>query len=213
MRACVRLSCSILTWRVFAIGRHRCQGELGVRIGKGGGFPRRLHKGSLFGERGMFAAGNLRGADVVALTDGYVGTMLYSELELLGDTYPELMRSFVRTRRAQTSGRTRPTPPAAPWWHTCRSPSRGLRGSAVRAPTTLRRRTAALSRRRRFIAPRAGSTHAPASAPPLARCRRPLQIGGFRQRGPAATSRATGCCSSSRPRRRRGAHREVPRQP
>lgn len=70
------------------------QGELGVRIGKGGGFPRRLHKGSLFGERGMFNAGNLRGADVVALTDGYVATMLYSELELLGDAYPELMRTF-----------------------------------------------------------------------------------------------------------------------
>ena len=70
------------------------QGELGVRIGKGGGFPRRLHKGSLFGERGMFSSGNLRAADIIALTDGYVGTMLYSELELLGDTYPELMRTF-----------------------------------------------------------------------------------------------------------------------
>ena len=32
------------------------QGELGVRIGKGGGFPRRLHKGALFGERAMFSA-------------------------------------------------------------------------------------------------------------------------------------------------------------
>ena len=44
------------------------QGELGVRIGKGGGFPRRLHKGSLFGERGMFNAGNLRAADVIVLS-------------------------------------------------------------------------------------------------------------------------------------------------
>jgi CRP-like cAMP-binding protein len=70
------------------------QGELGVRLGRGGGFPRRLHKGSLFGERGMFNAGNLRAADVIAMTDGYVGTMLYSELELLGETYPELMRTF-----------------------------------------------------------------------------------------------------------------------
>ena len=26
------------------------QGELGVRIGKGGGFPRRLHRGGLFGD-------------------------------------------------------------------------------------------------------------------------------------------------------------------
>ena len=33
-------------------------------------------------------------ADVVALTDGYVATMLYSEIELLGDAYPELMRKF-----------------------------------------------------------------------------------------------------------------------
>ena len=70
------------------------QGELGVRLGKGGGFPRRLHKGALFGERGMFNAGNLRAADVIALSDGYVGTMLYSELELLGETHPELMRTF-----------------------------------------------------------------------------------------------------------------------
>ena len=70
------------------------QGELGVRIGKGGGFPRRLHKGALFGERGMFNAGNLRAADVIALTDGYVGTMLYSELELLGETHTDLMRTF-----------------------------------------------------------------------------------------------------------------------
>ena len=70
------------------------QGELGVRIGKGGGFPRRLHKGALFGERGMFNAGNLRAADVIALTDGYIGTMLYSELELLGESYPDLMRTF-----------------------------------------------------------------------------------------------------------------------
>ena len=29
-----------------------------------------------------------------ALTDGYVATMLYSEIELLGDAYPELMRKF-----------------------------------------------------------------------------------------------------------------------
>ena len=70
------------------------QGELGVRLGKGGGFPRRLQKGALFGERGMFNAGNLRAADVIALSDGYVGTMLYSELELLGETHPELMRTF-----------------------------------------------------------------------------------------------------------------------
>ena len=70
------------------------QGELGVRIGKGGGFPRRLHKGALFGERGMFNAGNLRGADVIALSDGFVGSMLYSELELLGESYPDLMRTF-----------------------------------------------------------------------------------------------------------------------
>ena len=46
---------------------HLPQGELGVRIGKGAGFPRRLHKGALFGERGMFNAGNLRAADVIAL--------------------------------------------------------------------------------------------------------------------------------------------------
>ena len=70
------------------------QGELGVRIGKGNGFPRRLHKGALFGERGMFNAGNLRAADIIALTDGYIGTMLYSELELLGETHPDLMRTF-----------------------------------------------------------------------------------------------------------------------
>ena len=70
------------------------QGELGVRIGKGGGFPRRLHKGALFGERGMFNSGNLRAADVIALSDGYVATMLFSEIELLGETHPELMRTF-----------------------------------------------------------------------------------------------------------------------
>ena len=36
----------------------------------------------------MFNAGNLRAADVIALTDGYIGTMLYSELELLGRHLP-----------------------------------------------------------------------------------------------------------------------------
>ena len=70
------------------------QGELGVRIGKGGGFPRRLHKGALFGERGMFSAGNRRAADIIALSDGYVGTMLFSEIELLGESHPQLMRTF-----------------------------------------------------------------------------------------------------------------------
>lgn len=69
------------------------QGELGVRIGKGGGFPRRLHKGSLFGERGMFS-GNPRAADIIALSDGYIGTMLYSEVELLAEAHTELMRTF-----------------------------------------------------------------------------------------------------------------------
>jgi hypothetical protein len=69
------------------------QGELGVRLGKGQGFPRRLHKGALFGERGMFSS-NPRAADIIALSDGYIGTMLYSELELLAETYPELMRTF-----------------------------------------------------------------------------------------------------------------------
>ena len=42
----------------------------------------------------MFNAGNLRAADVIALTDGYVATMLYSELELLGQAHPEVMRTF-----------------------------------------------------------------------------------------------------------------------
>ncbi len=70
------------------------QGELGIRIGSGKGFPRRLHKGALFGERAMFSAGSTRAADVVALTDGFIGTMLYSEIELLGEAYPELMRIF-----------------------------------------------------------------------------------------------------------------------
>ena len=69
------------------------QGELGIRLGKGSGFPRRLHKGSLFGERGMFS-GNARAADVIALADGYIGTMLYSELELLADAHPETLRAF-----------------------------------------------------------------------------------------------------------------------
>ena len=63
------------------------------RGGDGGGFPRRLQRGSLLGERGLFDSG-IRAADVVALTDGYVATMLYSEIELLGDAYPELMRKF-----------------------------------------------------------------------------------------------------------------------
>ena len=31
---------------------------------------------------------------MIALTDGFIGTMLYSELELLGDTHPDLMRLF-----------------------------------------------------------------------------------------------------------------------
>ena len=70
-------------------------GELGIRLAQseGGGFPRRLHKGALFGERGLFDAG-IRAADVVAITDGHVATLLYSELELLGDAYPELMRKL-----------------------------------------------------------------------------------------------------------------------
>jgi len=70
-------------------------GELGIRLAQseGGGFPRRLHKGTLFGERGLFDAG-IRAADVVALTDGHAATLLYSELELLGDAYPELMRKL-----------------------------------------------------------------------------------------------------------------------
>ena len=70
------------------------QGELGIRIGSGKGFPRRLHKGALFGERALFDPGSTRAADVLALTDGFIGTMLFSELELLGETYPELMRTF-----------------------------------------------------------------------------------------------------------------------
>ena len=71
------------------------EGEVGVRLDRtaGGGFPRRLQRGSLLGERGLFDSG-ISAADVVALTDGYVATMLYSEIELLGDAYPELMRKF-----------------------------------------------------------------------------------------------------------------------
>ena len=38
--------------------------------------------------------GNARAADIIALSDGYIGTMLFSELELLGDSHPEVMRAF-----------------------------------------------------------------------------------------------------------------------
>ena len=70
------------------------QGELGVRTTRGQGFgPRRLHKGALFGERGLFSS-KPRAADIIALSSGYIGTMLYSELELLSDAHSELMRTF-----------------------------------------------------------------------------------------------------------------------
>lgn len=68
-------------------------GELGIKLANISGIPRRLQKGALFGERALFASG-IRGADVVALTDGYVASMLYSEVELLVPTHPELMRKF-----------------------------------------------------------------------------------------------------------------------
>ena len=70
------------------------QGELGVRTSKGGGFgSRRLHKGALFGERALFSS-QRRSADVIALSSGYIGTILYSELELLAAAHPELVRKF-----------------------------------------------------------------------------------------------------------------------
>ncbi len=85
---------SLVPWQAATFLAILLQGELGVRIGRGAGFPRRLHKGALFGERGMFNAGNIRAADVIALTDGYIATMLYSELELLGAAYPDLLKKF-----------------------------------------------------------------------------------------------------------------------
>jgi CRP-like cAMP-binding protein len=70
------------------------EGELGLRQqADGSGFPRRLHKGALFGERGLFDAG-LRAADLVAVSDGSVATLLYSELEQLGASFPDLMRKL-----------------------------------------------------------------------------------------------------------------------
>ena len=35
-----------------------------------------------------------RAADVVALSSGYIGTMLYSELELLAEAHPSILRAF-----------------------------------------------------------------------------------------------------------------------
>ena len=42
----------------------------------------------------MFATSGTRAADVIALTDGYIGTLMYSEPEQLHDVYPELMNRF-----------------------------------------------------------------------------------------------------------------------
>ena len=74
--------------------------ELGLRPareagggGAGGGFPRRLHRGSLFGQSGLFDQG-LRRSDVVAVSEGHVATLLYSELELLGASFPDVMRKL-----------------------------------------------------------------------------------------------------------------------
>lgn len=76
------------------------EGELGLRAvreagggGGGGGFPRRLHRGSLFGHRGLFDQG-LRTSDVVAVSEGHVATLLYSEVELLGGSFPDVMRKL-----------------------------------------------------------------------------------------------------------------------
>jgi len=76
------------------------EGELGLRGvreagggGGGGGFPRRLHRGSLFGHRGLFDQG-LRTSDVVAVSEGHVATLLYSEVELLGGSFPDVMRKL-----------------------------------------------------------------------------------------------------------------------
>jgi len=83
------------------------QGELGVRIGKGGGFPRRLHKGALFGERGMFNAGNLRAADVIALS----GTRPQTETHL---TFPPRQRLRALALSSHRPPSPSPSPSPAP---------------------------------------------------------------------------------------------------
>ena len=81
------------------------QGELGIRLGKGAGFPRRLHKGALFGERAMFepnGGASPRDADVVALTDGFITTILYSDVKLMATAQPELLERL-STRLAEAA--------------------------------------------------------------------------------------------------------------
>lgn len=80
-------------------------GEIGVRHGAErsltNAMPRRLQKGSLFGERAFFMAEQRRPADLVAISDGVVATLLFSELELLAEAHPKMMgRVMLQIARA-----------------------------------------------------------------------------------------------------------------